>query len=78
MGATRWWRRAIWRRPAGRFEASFVSLPAGRKRFDFDDEALSMIADWIVRTNVRWGIDGQHRAAWGLPSEFTANSWRVA
>lgn len=67
---------------SGRFAASevlgFVSLPAVRKRFDFDDGALSTIADWIVRTNVRWGLDGPHREAWGLPPEFTANSWRTA
>ena len=66
---------------SGRFAASevleFVSLPAVRERFDFDDDALSTIADWIVGTNVRWGLDGQHREAWGLPSEFTGNSWRV-
>ena len=67
---------------SGRFAASevleFVSLPAVRRRFEFDDDALSTIADWIVGTNVRWGLDGQHRAAWGLPSGFDANSWRVA
>ena len=67
---------------AGRFTASevleFVLLPAVRKRFDFDDSALETIADWVVGTNVRWGLDGPHRAAWGLPPEFTANSWRAA
>ena len=40
--------------------------------------ALETIADWVVGTNVRWGLDGPHRAAWGLPPEFTANSWRAA
>ena len=67
---------------SGRFTASevleFVSLPAVRKRFDFDDRALGTIADWIVGTNVRWGLDGPHREAWGLPPGFAANSWRVA
>ena len=67
---------------SGRFTASevleFVSLPTVRKRFDFDDRALGTIADWIVGTNVRWGLDGPHREAWGLPPEFAANSWRVA
>ena len=37
-----------------------------------------MIADWIGETNVRWGLDGEHRARWGLPPQFTANSWRAA
>ncbi len=67
---------------SGRFTASevleFVSLPAVRKCFDFDEDALGAIADWVAGTNVRWGLDGRHREAWGLPREFTANSWRVA
>ena len=66
----------------GRFTASemleFISLPAVRKRFGFDDDALGTIADWTAETNVRWGLDGPHRATWGLPPEFTANSWRAA
>ena len=37
-----------------------------------------MIAGWVVETNVRWGLDGEHRARWGLPPQFTANSWRAA
>ena len=67
---------------SGRFAASevlaFISLPAVRKRFDFDDAALRTVADWIVQTNLRWGLDGPHRQAWGLPVEYTANSWRAA
>jgi len=67
---------------SGRFTASevleLVSLPAVRKRFDLDDDALGTIADWVAGTNVRWGLDGRHREAWGLPREFTGNSWRAA
>ena len=59
---------------SGRFTASevleFVSLPAVRKRFDFDDRALGTIADWIVGTNVRWGLDGPHREALGPPARI--------
>jgi exodeoxyribonuclease V gamma subunit len=67
---------------SGRFTASemmeFMSLAPVRNRFDFDDEALRTIADWVVETNVRWGLDGPHREAWGLPPGFTANTWLVA
>jgi exodeoxyribonuclease V gamma subunit len=66
---------------AGRFTASqvleFISLPPVRKRFELDDKGLGTIADWMERTNVRWGLDGLHREGWGLPADFTANSWRA-
>jgi exodeoxyribonuclease V gamma subunit len=67
---------------AGRFTASavleFVSLPPVRTRFDLDDEAIALVGRWVAETNVRWGVDGQHREAWGVPASFTANSWRAA
>ncbi len=56
----------------------FVSLPPVRDRFGFDDEALATIGAWIAETGVRWGFDGAHRAGWGLPADFTPNSWRAA
>ncbi|MCJ7439502.1 MAG: exodeoxyribonuclease V subunit gamma, partial [Acidimicrobiia bacterium] len=67
---------------SGRCTASemlgFLSLAPVRERFDFDDDALGTIDDWIAETNVRWGFDGQHRARWGIPAELTASSWPVA
>ena len=67
---------------SGRFAASevmeFIALPAVRRRFEFDGDALRTIADWIEEANVRWGLDGQHREPWGFPPEFSANSWRAA
>ena len=67
---------------SGRFAASevleFIALPAVRRRFEFDSDALRTIVDWIEEANVRWGLDGPHRAPWGFPAEFGANSWRAA
>ncbi|MGD0943077.1 MAG: exodeoxyribonuclease V subunit gamma [Acidimicrobiales bacterium] len=67
---------------SGRFTVSevleFVSLPVVGRRFDFDEQALGTIADWVTKANVRWGLDGPHRAPWGLPAQFTANSWCAA
>jgi exodeoxyribonuclease V gamma subunit len=67
---------------SGRFSASevleFISLPPVKKRFDLDDEALGTISSWIAEANVRWGLDGPQREPWGLPAEFTANTWRFA
>ena len=67
---------------SGRFSASevleFISLPLVRSRFELDDETLATITDWAQRANVRWGLDGAHRTPWGLPPEFSANSWSAA
>ncbi len=66
----------------GRFTASelleFMSLAPVGRRFGLDEEAMSTVADWVADTNVRWGIDGAHRSAWGLPASLTANTWRAA
>ncbi|MHB8246270.1 MAG: exodeoxyribonuclease V subunit gamma [Acidimicrobiales bacterium] len=66
---------------AGRCTASkmleFLSLSPVRQRFEFDDDALGTIENWIIKTNARWGFDGMHRASWGLPVELIANTWRA-
>jgi exodeoxyribonuclease V gamma subunit len=56
----------------------FASMPVVRKRFSLDDDAVRTIGDWMARTNVRWGLDGPQRVAWGLPAEFDANTLRAA
>ncbi len=65
---------------SGRFGASevmeFLSLPVVRRRFGLDDDGLRTIAGWVEAGNVRWGLDGPQRAPWGLPPEFSANTWR--
>jgi exodeoxyribonuclease V gamma subunit len=67
---------------SGRCTASamleFISLSAVRECFDFDDDALGTIADWIATANVRWGFDGEHRTSWGVSPGLTANTWRAA
>ncbi len=67
---------------SGRFSASevleFIALAVVRRRFELDDQAIATIADWVARANVRWGLDGPHRVSWGIPAQFTANSWSAA
>jgi len=46
-----------------------------RTRFQFSDEDLSLIRDWIEETAIRWGIDAPDRARAGLPA-LDANTWR--
>jgi exodeoxyribonuclease V gamma subunit len=45
-----------------------------RRRFRFDDDDLSQVERWVVEMGVRWGLDGPHRAPWGLP-DLAANTW---
>lgn len=65
--------------PGSRYTASQIFGLLGsrsiRRRFRFDDEELSMIRDWIDRTNIRWGIDSEHRKRLGLP-DLNTNTWR--
>ena len=63
-----------------RFTASGVmsileSVPLQR-RFDLTETDLDIVRRWIEKTGIRWGVDGGHRGALGLP-EFAENSWRA-
>ncbi|MBW3664207.1 MAG: exodeoxyribonuclease V subunit gamma [Actinobacteria bacterium] len=64
----------------GRLTASEVLDLATREpvrdRFGFDDDAVERLEAWVADLNVRWGIDGAHRAEHDLPP-IDANSWRA-
>ena len=66
----------------GRFEATavldFLALGPVRERFRFDDEELNDIAGWVSGASVRWGLDPDHRAAFGVPAEIRTNTWQAA
>ncbi len=47
-----------------------------RCRFNLDDDDLTRIQDWVVDTNVRWGLDAEQRAPFKL-SPVAANTWRA-
>ena len=65
--------------PGSRYTASQMFALLGsrslRRRFQFSDEDLSLIRDWIDDTAIRWGIDGDDRTRIGLPG-LEANTWR--
>jgi exodeoxyribonuclease V gamma subunit len=46
-----------------------------QKRFDFTDEALDQIDNWLDDAGVRWGIDAAHKQELGLPGS-DQNTWR--
>ncbi len=46
-----------------------------RRRFGLDDDDLARLDRWAAECGVRWGLDGDHRAAYGLEA-IEANTWR--
>ncbi|MDE0169281.1 MAG: exodeoxyribonuclease V subunit gamma [bacterium] len=52
-----------------------VAMPVVRQLFGFDEETADEISAVIEDTNVRWGLDGEHRALWsaGTGADHT---WR--
>jgi exodeoxyribonuclease V gamma subunit len=45
-----------------------------RRRFRFDEEALERVGDWVRRVGVRWGLDANARAGYGLAG-VGQNTW---
>ncbi|MGS0688612.1 exodeoxyribonuclease V subunit gamma [Nakamurella sp. GG22] len=48
-----------------------------RRRFHFDDDELQRLSGWAVDAGARWGLDGAHRAEFGLQA-YPQNTWRAA
>jgi exodeoxyribonuclease V gamma subunit len=67
---------------SGRFDATsvldFISLAPVRHRFGFDDDDLATIVDWVDRTQVRWGLNPDHRVRFGVPASIITNTWQSA
>lgn len=65
--------------PESRLAASdvlnWLEVPALRARFGIEEQDLPLLQRWIAAANVRWGLHADHRAALGLPAEFSQNSW---
>jgi exodeoxyribonuclease V gamma subunit len=47
-----------------------------RRRFGFGEDDLTRIEGWLEASGVRWGLDGDHRAELGVPTDV--NTWRTA
>ncbi len=54
----------------------FAAREPVRRRFGLDDDDLARLDRWAADCGVRWGLDGDHRAAYGLGS-VDANTWRA-
>lgn len=66
--------------PEGRLTVSEVldllDVPALRARFAIDERDLPTLHRWIEGAGIRWGLDGERRAALGLPAGLEQNTWR--
>ncbi|HEY6932619.1 MAG TPA: exodeoxyribonuclease V subunit gamma [Marmoricola sp.] len=47
-----------------------------RRRFGLDDNDLAQLTRWVAESGVRWGLTGQHRAAYHLDG-LGQNTWRA-
>ncbi|MEP6559943.1 MAG: exodeoxyribonuclease V subunit gamma [Nakamurella sp.] len=47
-----------------------------RTRFRFDDDELERLTGWAGQSGARWGLDAEHRRAFGLAA-FGQNTWRA-
>ncbi len=52
-----------------------LSLEPVRARFGIGAGDLERIRTWVVEAGVRWGVDAEHREAFGRPG-FSENTWR--
>lgn len=52
-----------------------LALPPVAARFGLSDDDVDQLGDWARRAGIRWGLDGEHRRAHGLPASFTATTW---
>lgn len=63
----------------GRFKASEVldllQAEPVRARFGVEAVDLPRIHRWVSDAGIRWGVDGSHRARYGLPAD-ERNTWR--
>ncbi|MCB8747794.1 exodeoxyribonuclease V subunit gamma [Rhodoferax sp. U2-2l] len=57
----------------GLFEVAAV-----RERFGLDEADVRQVQQWLSAAGVRWGLDANHRLAWGLPAGaqgLAQNTW---
>ncbi len=57
---------------------SLFEVEPVRTRFGLDEAAVAQIQVWLQAAGVRWGLDANHRLAWGLPAgaqDLAHNTW---
>ena len=57
---------------------SWFDVDAVRERFGLDEQDVAQLGTWLQDAGVRWGLDAQHRAPWGIQTDTLhgeQNSW---
>lgn len=57
---------------------SLFEVSAVRKRFGVIEADVAQLQSWLTLAGVRWGLDAQHRMAWGVPDGVEGldqNTW---
>ncbi len=54
----------------------FAAAAPVRRRFNFDDDELARLTEWVAEAQVRWGLDAAHRRAFKLEA-FPQNTWEA-
>jgi exodeoxyribonuclease V gamma subunit len=55
---------------------ALLELPEIKEKFDISESEIEILERWIIETNIRWGIDEEHRRRIGLPV-FSENTWKA-
>ncbi len=56
---------------------SYLDVPELAAHFGLDADAVTRVRDWLAASNLRWGLDGAHKARLRLP-ETEQNTWAQA
>jgi exodeoxyribonuclease V gamma subunit len=56
---------------------SYLDVPELAAHFGLDADAVAQVKEWLASANLRWGLDGAHKARLGLP-ETVQNTWAQA
>ncbi len=57
---------------------ALLQVEAVHERFGLSAGDVATVHDWLSKAGVRWGLDAEHRQAWGLSSEMpdaNQNTW---
>ena len=56
---------------------SYLDVPQLAAHFGLDPDAVNRVRDWLAASNLRWGLDGAHKARLQLP-DTEQNTWAQA
>ena len=55
---------------------ALLELSEIKEKFNISESEIEILERWIRETNIRWGIDEEHRRRIGLPV-FSENTWKA-